>query len=421
MKKLVLSAVCLALLAVLAGCDFSVSMGGNVEELLRAPQPTRLQSAVQKALVGYLGETPQMKYPRGGEELSPIVLRDLDGDGADEAIAFFTAEKSGQNVCVAVLEQAEAAWEVVCQSEGLSTEISQVQTVCLREGAAQLVVGYANSNLTDQYLTIYSYAGGQLALEYQQACEASLIADLNSDSVDEVYLAQSTAQAGVLTLEAVRDMAGSLQSVQTVQLNSSFLHCIGLLETRSGRAQGVVVSGRLASGGAAQQVLRMTGGQLLDWPASGGDTVTERTMGLPDAIGPRTTASGTVLLAHIETRADTGTTVRRYYFVEWDDYLAAEPTREYGVADTVTGYYLRLPSGWRGAVTLQDGPFENSFVLRNEAGDALCTVRVVPEDVTVGRYEKLLSLEGGQKVVAYFHTSCAPGDALTLRAGALAL
>ncbi len=88
------------------------------------------------------------------------------------------------------------------------------------------MVGYANSNLTDQYLTIYSYAGGQLALEYQQACEASLIADLNSDSVDEVYLAQSTAQAGVLTLEAVRDMAGSLQSVQTVQLNSSFLHCM---------------------------------------------------------------------------------------------------------------------------------------------------------------------------------------------------
>ena len=80
MKKLVLSAVCLVLLAVLAGCDFSVSMGGNVEELLRAPQPTQLQSAVQKALVGYLGETPQMKYPRGGEEISPIVLRDLDGD-----------------------------------------------------------------------------------------------------------------------------------------------------------------------------------------------------------------------------------------------------------------------------------------------------------------------------------------------------
>ena len=53
--------------------------------------------------------------------------------------------------------------------------------------------------------------------------------------------------------------------------------------------------------------------------------------------------------------------MRRYYFVEWDDYLAAGPTREYGVADTVTGYYLRLPSGWRGAVTFADGPFENSL------------------------------------------------------------
>ena len=119
---------------------------------------------------------------------------------------------------------------------------------------------------------------------------------------------RSTAQAGLLTLEAVRDMAGSLQSVQTVQLNSSFLHCTALLETRSGRAQGIVVSGQLASGGTAQQVLRMTGGQLLSWPVSGGEVVTERTMGLPDALGPRITASGTVLLAHVEARADTATT-----------------------------------------------------------------------------------------------------------------
>ena len=81
------------------GVIFSVSMGGNVEELLRAPQPTRLQSAVQKALVGYLGETPQMKYPRGGEELSPIVLRDLDGDGADEAIAFFHCREKAGRMC----------------------------------------------------------------------------------------------------------------------------------------------------------------------------------------------------------------------------------------------------------------------------------------------------------------------------------
>ena len=89
---------------------------------------------------------------------------------------------------MAVLEQAGDSWEVVCESEGLSTEVSQVQTVSLREDAAQLVVGYANSNLTDKYLTIYSYGGGQLVMEYQQACEAFLIADLNSDGASEVYL-----------------------------------------------------------------------------------------------------------------------------------------------------------------------------------------------------------------------------------------
>lgn len=421
MKKLLQCAACLMLAAMLAGCDLSVSMGGNVEELLRAPQPTQLQSAVQKALVSYLGETPQMKYPRGGEELSPILLRDLDADGTDEAIAFFTAEKSGQNVCLAVLEQTEDAWEVVCQTEGLSTEISQTQTVTLRTDSVQLVVGYANSNLTDRYLTIYSYRDGAVVQEYQQACEAFLVADLSGDDVSEVYLAQSTAQAGSLTLEAVRDMAGSLQSVQTVQLNSSFLHCTQLLQTVSGRARGLVISGQLASGSQAQQLLRMSSGKLVYWPDADPEQVTERTMGLPEALSPRTTAGGTVLLAHVETRVDTENATRRYYFVEWDDYLAAEPAREYGVADVQAGYYLRLPESWRDTVTLEDGPWQNSFVLRNEEQKALCTVRVMEEDVSAGQYEMLLSLEGGQKVVVFFHDSCTPGEALTMRAGAHAL
>ncbi|MFQ9900707.1 MAG: hypothetical protein ACLRWF_02905 [Ruthenibacterium sp.] len=96
MKKLVLSAVCLALSAVLAGCDFTVSLGGNAEELLRAPQPTQLQSAVQKALVSHLGETPQMKYPRGGEELSPLSCETWTATAQTRPLPFYGRKKRAE-------------------------------------------------------------------------------------------------------------------------------------------------------------------------------------------------------------------------------------------------------------------------------------------------------------------------------------
>ena len=95
MKKLVLSAVCLAPWPCWP-VRFTVSLGGNAEELLRAPQPIQLQSAVQKALVSHLGETPQMKYPRGGKSFPPLSLRDLDGDGTDEAIPFYGRKKRAE-------------------------------------------------------------------------------------------------------------------------------------------------------------------------------------------------------------------------------------------------------------------------------------------------------------------------------------
>lgn len=97
--------LCAALLCcvLLCSCDGIVLGGKNVEELLRAPRPSERQSAVQTALNAYLGETLQLKYPRGGAEPDPVIFADLDGDGAEEAAVLYTAESKGQNVHLSVL------------------------------------------------------------------------------------------------------------------------------------------------------------------------------------------------------------------------------------------------------------------------------------------------------------------------------
>ena len=99
-----LLAALLELVFALTGCS-GVLSGTVTDDLLRAPQGDAAQSAVQTALNAYLGETLQLKYPRGGAEPDPVIFADLDGDGAEEAAVLYTAESKGQNVHLSVLEQ----------------------------------------------------------------------------------------------------------------------------------------------------------------------------------------------------------------------------------------------------------------------------------------------------------------------------
>ena len=94
--------LCAALLCcvLLCSCDGIVLGGKNVEELLRAPRPSQRQSAVQTALNAYLGETLQLKYPRGGAEPDPVIFADLDGDGAEEGRSAVHRRKQGARTCI---------------------------------------------------------------------------------------------------------------------------------------------------------------------------------------------------------------------------------------------------------------------------------------------------------------------------------
>ena len=91
----------LLLVLLLTGCAGT----STVEDLLRAPQLSTQLAVVQKALNAWLGESPQLKYPRSGDTSSPFLFSDLDGDGDEEAVVLYQSETSSLNVHLAVLEQ----------------------------------------------------------------------------------------------------------------------------------------------------------------------------------------------------------------------------------------------------------------------------------------------------------------------------
>ena len=140
----------------LTGC----SSYGDVETLLRAPQLSGESSALQKALNSYLGGSATLKYPASGDFLSPFAFGDWDGDGEDEAAVLYTADTTGSNVCLAVLEPSgEDSWRVSRTVEGLSSEVENFNTANLKNAESQqLVVGYSSAQ-GDSYCVVYQYDG----------------------------------------------------------------------------------------------------------------------------------------------------------------------------------------------------------------------------------------------------------------------
>ncbi|MEG1549770.1 MAG: hypothetical protein RR395_05010, partial [Ruthenibacterium sp.] len=242
MKKQLLCVI-LTFVLLLTGCEGTFGGINNVEELLRAPQTEPLQSDVQKALNGYLGETLQLKYPRGGDVLSPVLFADFEGDGETEAAVLYTTESKGQNVHLAILEKRADGWEVSYEIEGLSTEISSVEMVALKEQGTQILVGYANATLSDLYLAVYDYKNETVTPLYQQAYDAYLAADFSGNGVKDLVVVPPTTQPGALTAVLLHAEETEMRGVQTFPLDERFLECKGLYVTKSGETRGLVVDG----------------------------------------------------------------------------------------------------------------------------------------------------------------------------------
>ncbi|MEG2769507.1 MAG: hypothetical protein RR902_01685, partial [Oscillospiraceae bacterium] len=114
MKKMLL-ALSIILCFCLSGCMSGT--GNKAEDLLLAPQMSKTQMQVTNTLNDYLGNNVELKYPRQGENLSPFLFIDMDGDKTDEVLVTFTTGEGSKNSQLALLKiQENGKWKVVFET-----------------------------------------------------------------------------------------------------------------------------------------------------------------------------------------------------------------------------------------------------------------------------------------------------------------
>lgn len=407
----------LAFCGLLAGCSaLGIGVAG-VDELLRAPRLSGQYSEVQKALNAYLGESAQLKYPTGGEYLSPFLFEDWDGDGAQDAAVFYTCAAKGQNVHLAILEQDETGWFVTQEQEGLSTGVESVTAAAMRDApGTQLVVGYGNSQ-GDRFLAVYTYGQETLATVLQQTYSEFLLEDITGNSAQDLVVIGAE-DGGPLKLQLLTNVDGSFHLAQELGLGGAqgadgagqelFTGCATLassigedgshylvIDGWTGGSGTYLASGILHYNGRLQQLERYTPLAVEDLYSTtlryfgilrSADIDGDGAVEIPVELGEE---GGVVSL----------TQDRRFCFVAWQDYTSEyRVEKSYGVLDAEYGYYLALPPEWKGRVFLGENEANDAWEVRGlEDESVYLSVRIGQAGSAPAGYASIATL-GGQKV-----------------------
>ena len=336
----------------------------------------------------------------------------------------YTAESKGQNVHLSVLEQdGSGGWSIAYEVMGLSTEVAEVELAEGFGGSTQLVVGYANANLVDKYLEVYDYRDVTIYSACKQPYDAYLLGDLTGSGRTELAVAAATSEPGGLSLQLFVPDGRAMTAAQGVELDERLEKCTALYATRCGAARGLIVDGSVSSG-AASQLLCWEDGVLFPYPdkEEGGDVFarSQRSRTL-SALGPQDLlGTGEVLIPEVGASIATLQSARRFYPVEWMNYLCEQPLQQFGVYDADHNYFVRLPTEWQDNMTVSAQSESDWQIRSKEDNSLLCAVRVADRAAANGTYTQAAQL-AEKKVLVYFGESCTAVQANLIRRGVAVL
>ena len=185
-KKLCCIILTIALACSLSACDFLISDG---DALLSPPRLEGELYYIQEALIDYAGEDITLKYPTAGEYRSAFILRDINGDGTNEAIAFYSRTEDSTVTMHINLMTKEDGWK----SKGdIGIVGSGVEKVIFRDlagdGVEEISVGWSIYGSVDRQVGIYSFDGNQLTQRTLESYTDFLTVDIDADNEEELFV-----------------------------------------------------------------------------------------------------------------------------------------------------------------------------------------------------------------------------------------
>ena len=204
------------LLLLLTGC-FSQS----VDELYRAPRAPEDYLKLDEKINEVLNAGGEYAAPLTGELTQKVQLQDLDGDGVQEAIAFFRVASDERQLKICIYRETADDYQLAATIESAGTAINAVAYRDL-DGVAgkEIVVGWQQSDRLYS-LAAYSIHNDQVLELMRTEYAAYQICDLDRDGVDEIVVLHTGTGEGANRAELYDYRESVLESVAAAPLSRS--------------------------------------------------------------------------------------------------------------------------------------------------------------------------------------------------------
>lgn len=178
----------LLLCVLLSGCFFR-----TVDELYAIPQPPKDYEALQARLSEVVAQGGEYAAPLTGEMIQSVQLQDLDGDGKQEAIAFFRMTSEEKPLKIYIFRQVGQEYETFAVIEGAGAAINCVDYVQLDDEPFKEVV--VSWQMTAQVHSLAAYSVGPEQVEelMRTDYDSYKLFDLDQDNQQELIVFRTAA------------------------------------------------------------------------------------------------------------------------------------------------------------------------------------------------------------------------------------
>ena len=215
-----LIALAAALCLLLSGCS-PITL--SVEDLMRPPQLSENQRQVHDALMAALGTSDSnvsLRYPRSGSNRSAFTFFDLDGDGQDEAMVFYTLADAPDEFYINVMEQGEQGWYSVYDIPGVGSGVESVEFAPVTNtDGRDIIIGWAAEENDIGLLSVLRYQDNKLESLYQSRYTKYTTTDLDRDGLLELLTVTMSGSGGKPFASLISRRDGTLMAVSNLPLN----------------------------------------------------------------------------------------------------------------------------------------------------------------------------------------------------------
>lgn len=216
MKRRFILAIFVLSTVLISGC----SMIDSPEELTETPKLKGDKEEIRLAIKEYLPPNARPLIPPTEDLGSHIKLIDLDGDGKDEAVIFYSIDIEENPIRILVLKKVNSVWKNKPEIKIKGQELDRVLFKDLDgDGGLEIVIGSKIKYSLDKNINVYSMSTGNLENIFTNVYDEIIIDDLSNDKFAELLILRLNREDNQSSGELYKYSTGKMRKIDKISFD----------------------------------------------------------------------------------------------------------------------------------------------------------------------------------------------------------